>query len=76
MHPGLHLKTMREDCGYSLRELAKKSGYSLGYLSDIESGRRLPAPFALKCILGALSVHEKKPEVLAMYLDARIKNVC
>ncbi len=76
MHPGLHLKAIREDCGYSLRELAKKSGYSLGYLSDIESGRRLPRSFALKCILGALSVHEKKSEVFAMYLDARIKNVC
>ncbi|WP_141732398.1 helix-turn-helix domain-containing protein [Oligoflexus tunisiensis] len=67
MHPGTLLKSVREDRGYSLRKLARKSGYSPGYIADIESGRRLPRVFALECILVALAAHEKRQEFFEIY---------
>jgi transcriptional regulator with XRE-family HTH domain len=74
MNLGCCLKAIRVDRGYSVRDLAKKSGYSRGYISDIESGRRLPKSFVLECILSALSAREKKQEIFAIYWDARIRS--
>lgn len=74
MDLGNRLKAIREDRGYSVRALARKAGYSRGYISDIESGRRLPKSFVLECILSALSACERKDEIFAIYWDARIRN--
>ncbi len=74
MNLGHSLKAIRVNRGYSVRDLAKKSGYSRGYISDIESGRRLPKSFVLDCILSALSVRERREEVLAIYMDARFRS--
>ncbi len=74
MNLGHCLKAIRVNRGYSVRDLAKKSGYSRGYISDIESGRRLPKSFVLDCILSALSVRERREEVLAIYMDARFRS--
>jgi transcriptional regulator with XRE-family HTH domain len=76
MELGNVLKSLRKDRGYSLRDLAQRSGYSQRYIWDIESGRRLPKIFALDCILSALSAREKKPEVLAVYWDDKIRAAC
>jgi transcriptional regulator with XRE-family HTH domain len=75
MDLGNCLKAIREDRGYSVRALARKAGYSRGYISDIESGRRLPKSFVLECILSALSARERKQEIFAIYFDAIIKSV-
>ncbi len=74
MSLGHCLKAIRVNRGYSVRDLAKKSGYSRGYISDIESGRRLPKSFVLDCILSALSAGERREEVLAIYVDARFRS--
>ncbi|WP_141733936.1 helix-turn-helix domain-containing protein [Oligoflexus tunisiensis] len=76
MHPGTLLKAVREDRGYSLRKVARKSGYSPSYISDIESGRRLPRVFALECILAALAAPDKKREVFSLYREAKLAVIC
>lgn len=76
MHPGTLLKAVREDRGYSLREVARKSGYSASYIAEIESGRRLPRFFALECILMALAAPEKKQEIFSLYREAKIATIC
>lgn len=37
---GMCIRKCREECGFSLRELAKMMGISPAYLSDIEKGNR------------------------------------
>src|SRR6266566_9195449 len=37
---GAEMRQAREDAGLSLRDLAKRTGLSVGYLSDLELGRR------------------------------------
>src|SRR5690606_4376265 len=37
---GLKLKGIRQERGYSLSDLARHSGLSVSYLSEIESGRK------------------------------------
>jgi transcriptional regulator with XRE-family HTH domain len=59
------------DRGYSLRDLARKAGYSPGYIADIESGRRLPRSFVLHCILKVLSVEDRNAEVLELYCNVK-----
>lgn len=39
---GPQVKKLREKLGYSLLQLSQKSGISVGYLGDIEHGRKLP----------------------------------
>ncbi|MDQ3230803.1 MAG: helix-turn-helix domain-containing protein [Pseudobdellovibrionaceae bacterium] len=75
MDLGHYLKNIRMDRGYSLRDVAKKAGYSPGYIADIESGRRLPKSFVLDCILGALAAREKRQEVFSFYVDA-VRSLC
>lgn len=51
-----HVKEYREKCGYTVRELSKLTGISVGHLSDIENGVKVPSVIrahrlekALKC---------------------------
>lgn len=39
---GATVRTIRESNGISLRELARRLGWSAAYVSDIERGRRSP----------------------------------
>jgi transcriptional regulator with XRE-family HTH domain len=55
---GAHVKTLREKDGSTMSDFAKRVGISLGYLNDIESGRRTCKrnPAIVKRIAEALNV--------------------
>lgn len=50
------LRVIREKDGHSLTSLAKTAGMSLGYLSDLENGRRWPNATVTKKLAVALNV--------------------
>ena len=50
------LRVIREKDGHSLTSLAKTVGMSLGYLSDLENGRRHPNATMTRRIARALNV--------------------
>lgn len=52
----LELRVIREKDGHSLTSLAKAAGMSLGYLSDLENGRRWPNATVTKKLARALNV--------------------
>lgn len=39
---GEYLRELRESSGVSLKDMAKKLGFTQQYISDIELGRRIP----------------------------------
>lgn len=51
------IRDRRQEKGLSLRELAKKSGVSLSFLSVVERDLRKPSPFIADCIAEALGTH-------------------
>ena len=53
---GLKLKQLRQDRNYSLLELAKKSGLSVSYLNEIESGKKYPKSDKIATLANALGV--------------------
>lgn len=53
---GLKLRTYRLERGWGLKELAKKTGVSVSYLSEIEKGRKYPKPDKLIQLGQALDV--------------------
>jgi transcriptional regulator with XRE-family HTH domain len=53
---GQRLRELRDKADLSLRELAKRSGISSPFLSDIELGRRFPSEEILRKLAAALSV--------------------
>jgi transcriptional regulator with XRE-family HTH domain len=53
---GTRLRQLREERNISLRDLAKKVGVSAPFLSDIELGRRFPAPDKLELIAREIGV--------------------
>ncbi len=53
---GLKLKQLRQDKGYSSKEFANKAGLSFSYLSEIEKGKKYPAPEKILQIARALEV--------------------
>jgi transcriptional regulator with XRE-family HTH domain len=69
---GIRLRQLREDRGYSIRELARLSGLSANALSLIERGRSSPSVSTLYKVSGALDVpitslfqvHENQTEVV------------
>lgn len=50
------LRVIREKDGHTLTSLAKAAGMSLGYLSDLENGRRWPNAQMTKKLAIALNV--------------------
>lgn len=54
---GKKLRYYREKRGMSLREMARKCGYSYSYLANIEAGRKTPRLFTMDCLMEALSVN-------------------
>jgi transcriptional regulator with XRE-family HTH domain len=53
---GQRLRELRDKADLSLRELAKRSGISSPFLSDIELGRRFPSEEILGKLAAALNV--------------------
>ncbi len=53
---GQRIKNLRQDKGYSLNELSKKTGFAKSYLSQIENLRREPSISALSQIAYVLEV--------------------
>lgn len=53
---GKRLREVREQCGISLRELAKAAKISAPFLSDVELGRRFPKDETLMLIAKRLRV--------------------
>lgn len=51
-----HIKEVREKKGISIRRLAELSGVNKSYISDIESGRRMPTVYILCVLAAALEV--------------------
>lgn len=49
-------RVLRTKDGQSLTDIHKRTGISLGHLSDLENGRRMPTPAALKKIAKVLNV--------------------
>ncbi|MCG8462255.1 MAG: XRE family transcriptional regulator [Holophagales bacterium] len=53
---GLKLRHFRLDRGWGLKEVAKRTGVSISYLSEIEKGRKYPKPDKLIQLSQALDV--------------------
>ncbi|PEN13994.1 XRE family transcriptional regulator [Longibacter salinarum] len=53
---GLKLRTLRQDRGASLKEIAEDSGLSISYLSEIEKGKKYPKPDKIIDLADALGV--------------------
>ncbi|MDO4221817.1 MAG: helix-turn-helix transcriptional regulator [Akkermansia sp.] len=51
------LHRRRREMGFSVRELAKRSGVSPSYITDIETGRRDANDKQLQLLLAALHMH-------------------
>lgn len=53
---GLKLRTLRQERGASLKDIAEHSGLSISYLSEIEKGKKYPKPDKIIDLAGALDV--------------------
>lgn len=53
---GIKIKSFRTEQGLSLKELSKKAGIAVSYLSEIESGKKYPKPEKLIRLARALKV--------------------
>lgn len=56
---GTRIATLRKKTGVTAEKFAYENGISKGYLSDIESGKRLPTLLMVEKIAKALSVEIK-----------------
>lgn len=54
--PGTLIKTYRQDRKWSVRRLARESGFSAGYISQLEKGQRPVTPRAMGRIADALGI--------------------
>ncbi|NBC86115.1 MAG: helix-turn-helix domain-containing protein [Bacteroidetes bacterium] len=53
---GLKLRTLRQERGASLKDVAERSGLSISYLSEIEKGKKYPKPDKIIDLANALGV--------------------
>ena len=53
---GLKTRALREERGWTLQELARRSGLAISYLSEIEKGKKYPKPEKLLALAGALEL--------------------
>lgn len=71
---GKYIKKLREEKGYSIRELEKHSGVSNAYLSQIENGKRgIPKPEILKKLYGPLDVDYDTLMEKAGYISPEVR---
>jgi transcriptional regulator with XRE-family HTH domain len=76
-HPGQLLKSIRLKHRLSLRDLERLSGYSRGYIQDIESGRRAPRIFVVRCIADAVTADaEERTLVVQAFADELMGAAC
>ena len=54
---GTRIRALREECGLSLRALAKQASISVGYLSKVEHGESSPTVDMLTKLAEPLGVH-------------------
>lgn len=57
---GKHLKKMREDCGLSQEELAKKAGLAFSQIGRFERGVRSPTLSTIQALAKGLKAHPKE----------------
>lgn len=60
MELGTKLKTLRNGCGLTLKQLSEKTGLSISFISDIENGRRNPNLDNLNKLAHALNTTSDK----------------
>lgn len=53
---GEHIRSLREERGYTLQDLARRANLSLSYLSEIERGSKRPSLKTIDKLAGALNV--------------------
>jgi len=53
---GVKLKQLRQEKGYTLKDVAAKSDLSFSYLSEIEQGRKYPKPEKIIALARALNI--------------------
>jgi len=51
---GLKVRAARDQCGWTLQELSRRSGLAVSYLSEIEKGKKFPKPEKLLGLASAL----------------------
>ena len=51
---GIKLRRARQEKGFGLKELARRTGVSVSYLSEIEKGKKHPKPDKLLQLAAAL----------------------
>ncbi len=74
MDLGSYLNQVRNERGYSLRDVADRSGVSATEISRIETGKRLkPSPDVLRAVADALVVSYPFLLQLAGYLDDPVR---
>ena len=61
---GLMLKKLREDKGFTIKELAEKAGISNGTVGDIETGRNKSTIKTIEKIAKALGLNKNERELL------------
>lgn len=67
---GLKLKILRQEKGFSLQDLARKSGISISYLNEIEKSKKYPRPQKIVSIaasLGTTTDHLTSKELSSKY---------
>ena len=76
---GEHIRELREDRDWSVRDLAKKLKVSAAFLSDVELGRRHPSEEVLEKLASAfetttddLRKHDARPPVQELILLLRL----
>lgn len=67
---GVKLKQLRQDKGYSLKDLAGKASLSLSYLSEIEQGKKYPKPEKIFQIAQALDI--SFDELVSIKIDEEV----
>lgn len=73
---GSYLRSVRERNERSLDFVATRSGYAKGYISEIETGRKMPGFFALECIIDAIPAADEKERLISMLVNARMGKAC
>ena len=61
---GIMLKKLREDKGYTIKQLAEKAGVSNGTVGDIETGRNKSTIKTIEKLAKALGLNKNERELL------------
>ncbi|GAB1688796.1 helix-turn-helix domain-containing protein [Krasilnikovia sp. M28-CT-15] len=61
---GLTMREVREEAGYSLSGMAKRTGYSRGYLGNVETGERQVTPDVIRAYERVLGDRLKRRQLL------------